>query len=80
MSSSSSGRPTDGPNAGENWLTPYQPFVANLSTVVGSFAIGLGVISLLQFHSRAIARQRTGWGNSVALPDRLSWRCPCSAC
>ncbi|MBV9852183.1 MAG: hypothetical protein JO250_21160 [Armatimonadetes bacterium] len=56
-----------GPNAGENWLTPYQPFVANLSAVVGSFSVGIGMISLLQFHTRAIARQRAGWGNSVAL-------------
>ncbi len=56
-----------GANAGSNWLTPYQPFVANLSAVVGSFSVGLGVFSLIQFHSRAIARQRAGWGNSVAL-------------
>ena len=58
---------TAGPNAGGNWLTPYQPFVANLSTVVGSFSVGIGMISLLQFHARSIARRRTGWGNSVAL-------------
>ena len=56
-----------GPLAGENWLTPYQTIVTNVSTVVGSFSIGIGVISLLQFHARAIARRRTGWGNSVAL-------------
>ena len=56
-----------GPNMGENWLTPYQPFVSNLASVVGSFSVGIGVISLIQFHARAIARQRAGWGNSVAL-------------
>ena len=61
--------PTDktGPNAGGNWLTPYQDIVTNVSTVVGSFAVGLGVFSLLQFHTRSIARRRAGWGNSVAL-------------
>ena len=55
------------PNTGENFLTPYQDFVTNVSTVVGSFAVGLGLFSLLQFHTRAVARRRAGWGNSVAL-------------
>lgn len=50
-----------------NFLTPFQDLVANLSNVVGAFAIGIGVISLLQVHTRAVARQRAGWGNSVAL-------------
>ena len=58
---------TAGPNAGGNWLTPFQPFVANLAAVVGSFSVGIGVISLVQFHARAVARRRTGWGNSAAL-------------
>ncbi len=52
---------------GSNPLTPYQDSVANISTVVGAFAIGVGVISLLQLHTRAVARQRPGWGNSVVL-------------
>lgn len=50
-----------------NFLTPYQDLVASLATVVGSFAVGVGVISLLQLHTRLVARQRPGWGNSVAL-------------
>jgi hypothetical protein len=50
-----------------NFLTPYQDFVANLSAVIGAYAIGLGVVSLVQFHSRNITRRREGWGNSVAL-------------
>lgn len=50
-----------------NFLTPYQDLVANLSAVVGAFAIGLGIVSLIQFHSRNIMRRREGWGNSVAL-------------
>ena len=52
---------------GENFLTSYQPIVANVASVVGSFAIGLGVISLVQLHTKTIARTRPGWGYSVAL-------------
>ncbi len=52
---------------GSNPLTPYQDSVASISTVIGAFAIGVGVISLLQLHTRAVARQRPGWGNSVVL-------------
>ncbi len=58
---------TAGPNAGGNWLTPYQDIVSNVANVVGSFAVGLGVFSLLQYHARSVARQRAEWGNSVAL-------------
>lgn len=50
-----------------NPLTPYQDIVANVSLVISAFAIGVGVISLLQLHTRLIARQRPGWGNSVVL-------------
>ena len=52
---------------GKNPLTPYQDPVASISTVVSAFAIGVGVISLLQLHTRAVARQRSGWGNSAVL-------------
>ncbi len=55
--------PTD-PKTNINFLTPYQDFVAGLASVVGSFAIGLGVISLLQNHTRQLIRQRPGWGYS----------------
>ena len=54
-------------HGGSNALTDYQPFVANLSAVVNAFAIGLGVISLLQLHTRNVARRRAGWGYSVVL-------------
>lgn len=50
-----------------NPLTPLQPLVASIAAVIGSFAIGLGVVSLVQLHSRNIARQRSGWGFSVVL-------------
>ncbi len=53
------------PTTNENFLTPYQDVVASLAAVVGSFAIGLGVISLLQNHTRQVARRRPGWGYST---------------
>lgn len=56
-----------GPDAGGNFLTPYQPIVANIAAVVSSFAIGLGVISLVQLHTKTIVRTRPGWGYSVVL-------------
>jgi len=49
----------------QNFLTPYQDVVANLASVVGAFAIGLGVISLLQSHTRQLTRLRPGWGYSA---------------
>jgi len=50
-----------------NTLTPYQDLVSQMTTVVSSFAVGVGVLSLLSLHGRLIARQRAGWGNSVVL-------------
>ncbi len=58
--------PTD-PVTKTNPLTPYQDVVASLAAVVGSFAIGLGVFSLMQLHTRTVARARPGWGYSVVL-------------
>ncbi len=51
----------------KNPLTPFEPLVASIAAVVGSFAIGLGVVSLVQLHSRNISRRRSGWGFSVVL-------------
>ena len=53
------------PKTNANFLTPYQDVVAGLAAVVASFAIGLGVISLLQNHTRLLARRRPGWGYSA---------------
>ena len=53
------------PATNQNFLTPYQDTVAGLASVVGSFAIGLGVISLLQNHTRQLARRRPGWSYSA---------------
>lgn len=50
-----------------NPLTPFEPLVASIAAVVGSFAIGLGVVSLVQLHSRNISRRRSGWGFSAVL-------------
>jgi hypothetical protein len=55
-----------GPNAGTNYFTQFEDTIANVASVLGAFAIGLGIISLLQFHFRSISRRRTGWGNSIA--------------
>ena len=55
------------PATGSNFLTPLQPLVANIAAVIGAFAIGLGVISLVQLHSRNISRRRSGWGFSAVL-------------
>ncbi len=55
-----------GPMAGQNFLTPFVPLVANIASVLGACAIGLGIFSLLQYHGRSIGRRRAGWGNSVA--------------
>lgn len=52
---------------GQNFLSPFIKPVADFSQAVGGFAIGVAVYSLLLVHFRAIARQRTGWGFSVAL-------------
>ena len=57
--------PTNPKTPDANFLTPYQDVVASLASVVGSFAIGLGVISLLQSHTRLLARLRPGWGYSA---------------
>jgi VanZ family protein len=55
------------PATNSNPLTPFEPLVASIAAVVGSFAIGLGVVSLVQLHSRNIARRRSGWGFSAVL-------------
>ena len=51
----------------KNWLTNSQSVMASITAVVGAFAIGLGVMSLLQLHTQIIARRKDGWGNSVVL-------------
>jgi len=55
------------PKTNKNFLTGQQEFVAQLSAVIGAYAIGLGVVSLGQYHAKIISRKREGWGNSVVL-------------
>jgi hypothetical protein len=56
-----------GPDAGKNFLTAYLQPVSDAATVMGAFALGIGVYSLLAVHVRAVGRRREGWGFSVAL-------------
>lgn len=56
------------PKTGENFLTVFaQQRVADITLVLSSFALGLGIFSLLRFHGRNLARRRAGWHNSLAL-------------
>ena len=57
----------DGPNKGQNFLTPLLKPVAAWTTVLQAFALGIGVYSLVSVHFRNIARRREGWGFSVVL-------------
>lgn len=51
----------------ENFLSPWNKPFSELTTVLQAFALGLGVYSLGHMHLRSVARQRAGWGNSLAL-------------
>ncbi|MDR3708238.1 MAG: hypothetical protein P4L33_08050 [Capsulimonadaceae bacterium] len=50
-----------------NFLSPYFDKVANISSVLGSFSIGLGVFSLIGMHLRIASRRRESWGFSLML-------------
>jgi hypothetical protein len=50
-----------------NFLTPYLTTVATVSTVIITLSFGLGVISLLSIHLRAMSRRREGWGFSLTV-------------
>ncbi len=56
----------DDPTATGNFLTPLLVPFANASLVIGSFAVGMGVINLFQIHGRRVARRGPGWVNSFA--------------
>jgi hypothetical protein len=58
---------TSGPDAGKNALTPYFQPLSDAATVMGAFALGIGIYSLLTIHARAVIRRREGWGFSAAL-------------
>lgn len=50
----------------DNPLTAYKQPLAIVFNVIGAFAIGLGIFSLVSVHGKAISRRRPGWGNSLA--------------
>jgi hypothetical protein len=50
-----------------NFLTPSLPQAGNISQSVVAFSYGLGVISLLLVHLRAISRKKESWGFSVVV-------------
>lgn len=58
---------SSGPDAGKNFLTPYLKPVSDMATVLQTFAIGLGVYSLVSLHGRNVLRRRAGWGFSAVL-------------
>jgi len=51
----------------KNRFTLWKPDVADISMVVISFTVLLGISNLLQMHSKAVSRKSKGWGNSLAL-------------
>lgn len=56
------------PRTGVNFLTSFaQKTVTDIVLVLSTFALGLGIYSLLRFHGRNMARRRAGWHNSLAL-------------
>lgn len=50
-----------------NPLTQYLPAVGTLVPVLQATAVGLGIINLLGYHLRQLARGRQGWGYSLVL-------------
>ncbi|MBI2844413.1 MAG: hypothetical protein HYX78_13530 [Armatimonadetes bacterium] len=50
----------------ENFLTPYKEPIANVVLVLGAFAVGLGVYSLLSIHGKGVLNRRPGWINGLA--------------
>jgi hypothetical protein len=50
----------------DNSLTPYTQPVGDLIAVVGAFALGLGIYSLMSLHGKSILKRRPGWINSLA--------------
>ena len=50
-----------------NPLTPYLPVFGTLVPVLQAMAVGLGIINLLGYHLRQLARVREGWGYSIVL-------------
>ena len=52
---------------GENFLTPLLKPASDATTLLQTFALGIGVYSLVSLHLRNVARQKGGWGFSALL-------------
>jgi hypothetical protein len=52
---------------GKNPLTFAVPTVGNVANVLTAFTLGLGVMSLIRIHGNNVARQKSGWENSLVL-------------
>ncbi len=51
----------------ENYLTARKPLVADLSIVIGSFAVLIGITNLFQIHWKSLSRMKQGmWYNGLA--------------
>lgn len=51
----------------KNFLSDYIKPFSDVTTVLQSFALGIGVYSLISIHLRKVARQQTGWAYSTVL-------------
>lgn len=49
------------------WIADAQPVVANLSNIIASFMIGLGIFSLLRIHVRRFGKMQKDWFYSMVL-------------
>ncbi|MHB1000269.1 MAG: hypothetical protein ACYC27_13595 [Armatimonadota bacterium] len=54
------------PGTEDNFMTAFTEQVDVVTTVIFSFALGLGVYNLVRFHSRNVIRKKSGWSNSLA--------------
>jgi len=60
--------PVSGPEGDQqNFLTTYIKPFSDITTVLQSFALGLGVYSLVSIHARKVARSQSGWAYSLIL-------------
>jgi len=52
---------------GKNFLTPAFKPVSDATTILQTFALGLGIYSLVGLHLRNVVQKRSGWGFSILL-------------
>ncbi len=59
--------PVSTPDAVGFWLSDALTVVANFSSILSGFLLGLGIYSLVRIHGRKIAKQQKDWGFSAVL-------------